>query len=132
MKKELMLEAIDKRRILTTAETARNEGLEAAMNAIQMSIMSGEMPLGEFIRTFVRLACNANTAKISISEEQLMTMFDIIGYKDFRVIGNVEDRGRKRLDDVEDTRLTWEKLSKMSEEERAMLSGCTIPRKPKE
>ena len=105
MKKELMLEAIDKRRIQTTAETARNEGLEAAMNAIQMSIMSGEMPLGEFIRTFVRLACNANTAKISISEEQLMAMFDIVGYKDFRVIGNVEDRGRKRQDDV-DTRLT--------------------------
>lgn len=132
MKKELMLEAIDKRRILTTAETARNDGVEAAMNAIQMSIMSGEMPLGEFIRTFVRLACNANTAKISISEEQLMTMFDIIGYKDFRVIGNVEDRGRKRLDDVEDTRLTWKRLERMSEEERAMLSGCTIPRKPKE
>lgn len=132
MKKELMLEAIDKRRILTTAETARNEGVEAAMNAIQMSIMSGEMPLGEFIRTFVRLACNANTAKISISEEQLMTMFDIIGYKDFRVIGNVEDRGRKRLDDVEDTRLTWAKLSKMSEEERMMLSGSAMPRKPKE
>ena len=131
MKKELMVEAIDKRRILTTAETARNEGLEVAMNAIQMSLMSGEMPLGEFIRTFVRLACNANTAKISISEEQLMTMFDIIGYKDFRVIGNVEDRGRKRLD-VEDTRLTWERLERMSEEERAMLSGCTIPRKPKE
>lgn len=131
MRKELMLEAIDKRRILTTAETARNEGIEAAMNAIQMSIMSGEMPLGEFIRTFVRLACNANTAKISISEEQLMTMFDIIGYKDFRVIGNVEDRGRKRLD-VEDTRLTWERLERMSEEERMMLSGCTIPRKPKE
>lgn len=131
MKKELMLEAIDKRRILTTAETARNDGIEAAMNAIQMSIMSGEMPLGEFIRTFVRLACNANTAKISISEEQLMAMFDIIGYKDFRVIGNVEDRGRKRLD-VEDTRLTWERLERMSEEERAMLSGCTIPRKPKD
>lgn len=131
MKKELMLEAIDKRRILTTSETARNEGLEGAMNAIQMSIMSGEMPLGEFIRTFVRLACNANTAKISISEEQLMTMFDIIGYKDFRVVGNVEDRGRKRLD-VEDTRLTWAKLSNMSEEERAMLSGCAMPRKPKD
>lgn len=130
MKKELMLEAIDKRRIQTTAETARNEGIEAAMNAIQMSIMSGEMPLGEFIRTFVRLACNANTAKISITEEQLMMMFDIVGYKDFRVIGNVEDRGRKRLD-VEDTRLTWERLSKMSDEERAML-GCTIPRKAKE
>ena len=131
MKKELVLEAIDKRRILTTAETARNEGVEAAMNAIQMSIMSGEMPLGEFIRTFVRLACNANTAKISITEEQLMAMFDVVGYKDFRVIGNVEDRGRKRLD-VEDTRLTWERLERMSEEERAMLSGCTIPRKPKE
>ena len=131
MKKELMLEAIDKRRIQTTAETARNEGLEAAMNAIQMSIMSGEMPLGEFIRTFVRLAINANTAKISISEEQLMAMFDIVGYKDFRVIGNVEDRGRKRQDDV-DTRLTWERLERMSEEERAMLSGCTIPRKPKD
>lgn len=131
MKKELMLEAIDKRRILTTSETARNEGMEAAMNAIQISIMSGEMPLGEFIRTFVRLACNANTAKISITEEQLMSMFDVVGYKDFRVVGNVEDRGRKRLD-VEDTRLTWEKLEKMSEEERAMLSGCTIPRKPKE
>lgn len=131
MKKELMLEAIDKRRILTTAETARNEGMESAMNAIQMSIMSGEMPLGEFIRTFVRLACNANTAKISITEEQLMAMFDIVGYKDFRVIGNVEDRGRKRQDDV-DTRLTWERLERMSEEERAKLSGCTIPRKPKE
>ena len=131
MKKELMLEAIGKRRILTTAETARNDGVEAAMNAIQMSVMSGEMPLGEFIRTFVRLACNANTAKISISEEQLMTMFDIIGYKDFRVIGNVEDRGRKRLD-VEDTRLTWERLKRMSDEERAMSSGCTIPRKPKD
>lgn len=131
MKKELMLEAIDKRRILTTAETARNEGMESAMNAIQMSIMSGEMPLGEFIRTFVRLACNANTAKISITEEQLMAMFDIVGYKDFRVIGNVEDRGRKRQDDV-DTRLTWERLERMSEEERAMLSGCTIPRKPKD
>ena len=131
MKKELMLEAIDRRRILTTAETARNEGIEAAMNAIQMSVMSGEMPLGEFIKTFVRLACNANTAKISISEEQLMAMFDIVGYKDFRVIGNVEDRGRKRQDDV-DTRLTWERLERMSEEERAMLSGCTIPRKPKE
>ena len=131
MKKELMLEAIDKRRILTTSETARNEGMEAAMNAIQISIMSGEMPLGEFIRTFVRLACNANTAKISITEEQLMSMFDVVGYKDFRVVGNVEDRGRKRLD-VEDTRLTWERLERMSEEERAMLSGCTIPRKPKE
>lgn len=131
MKKELMLEAIDRRRILTTAETARNEGLEAAMNAIQMSIMSGEMPLGEFIRTFVRLAINANTAKISISEEQLMAMFDIVGYKDFRVIGNVEDRGRKRQD-IEDTRLTWERLERMSEEERAMLSGCAMPRKPKE
>ena len=131
MKKELMLEAIDKRRIQTTAETARNEGIEAAMNAIQFAIMSGEMPLGEFIRTFVRLACNANTAKISISEEQLMAMFDIIGYKDFRVIGNVEDRGRKRLD-IEDTRLTWERLERMSDEERAMLSGCTIPRKAKE
>ena len=126
-----MLEAIDKRRILTTAETARNEGLEAAMNAIQMSIMSGEMPLGEFIRTFVRLACNANTAKISTTEEQLMAVFDIIGYKDFRVIGNVEDRGRKRLD-IEDTRLTWERLERMSEEERMKLSGCTIPRKPKD
>lgn len=131
MEKELMLEAIDRRRIQSTSETARNEGLEAAMNAIQMSIMSGEMPLGEFIRTFVRLACNANTAKISITEEQLMMMFDIVGYKDFRVIGNVEDRGRKKLD-VEDTRLTWERLERMSEEERAMLSGCTIPRKPKE
>lgn len=131
MKKELMLEAIDKRRILTTAETARNDGVEAAMNAIQMSIMSGEMPLGEFIRTFVRLACNANMAKISITEEQLMAMFDIVGYKDFRVIGNVEDRGRKRLD-VEDTRLTWERLERMSEEERAMLSGCAILKKPKD
>ena len=131
MKKELMLEAIDRRRILTTSETARNEGLEVAMNAIQMSIMSGEMPLGEFIRTFVRLAINANTAKISISEEQLMAMFDIVGYKDFRVIGNVEDRGRKRMD-AEDTRLTWDRLERMSEEERAMLSGCTIPRKAKE
>ena len=131
MKKELMLEAIDRRRILTTAETAKNEGIEAAMNAIQMSIMSGEMPLGEFIRTFVRLAINANTAKISISEEQLMAMFDIVGYKDFRVIGNVEDRGRKRQDDV-DTRLTWERLERMSEEERMKLSGCTIPRKSKE
>lgn len=131
MKKELMLEAIDKRRILTTSETARNEGLEAAMNAIQIAIMSGEMPLGEFIKTFVRLACNANTAKICITEEQLMSMFDVVGYKDFRVIGNVEDRGRKRMD-VEDTRLTWERLERMSEEERAMLSGCTIPRKPKE
>ena len=89
------------------------------------------MPLGEFICTFVRLAINANTAKISISEEQLMAMFDIIGYKDFRVIGNVEDRGRKRLD-IEDTRLTWERLERMSEEERAMLSGCAMPRKPKE
>lgn len=131
MNKELMLEAIDRRRIQSTSEIARTRGLEAAMNAIQMSIMSGEMPLGEFIRTFVRLACNANTAKISISEEQLMTMFDIIGYKDFRVIGNVEDRGRKRLN-IEDTRLTWERLERMSEEERAKLSGCTIPRMPKE
>ena len=126
-----MLEAIDKRRILTTAETARNEGMEVAMNAIQMSIMSGEMPLGEFIRTFVRLACNANTTKISITEEQLQMMFDIVGYKDFRVVGNVEDRGRKRQD-FEDTRLTWAKLSKMSEEERMMLSGSAMPRKPKE
>lgn len=132
MQKELMLEAIDRRRIQSTSETARIGGLEQAMNAIQISIMSGEMPLGEFIRTFVRLACNATTTKISITEEQLMMMFDVVGYKDFRVIGNVEDRGRKRLEDVEDTRLTWEKLSKMSEEERAMLSGCTIPRKPKE
>lgn len=131
MQKELMLEAIDRRRIQSTSETARNEGLEAAMNAIQISIMSGEMPLGEFIRTFVRLACNANTTKISITEEQLMMMFDIVGYKDFRVIGNVEDRGRKRQDDV-DTRLTWDRLERMSEEERAMLSGCTIPRKAKE
>lgn len=132
MNKELMLEAIDKRRILTTAETARNEGVEAAMNAIQMSIMSGEMPLGEFIKTFVRLAYNANTTKISITEEQLMMMFDVVGYKDFRVIGNVEDRGRKRLEDVEDTRLTWERLERMTDEERAMLSGCTVPRKPKD
>ena len=124
MEKELIIRAIDVRRVETTAMTAKMKGLEAAMNAIQMSIMSGEMPLGEFIRTFVRLACNANTAKISITEEQLMAMFDIVGYKDFRVVGNVEDRGRKRLD-VEDTRLTWEKLEKMSEEERAMLSGCT-------
>ena len=129
MKKELMLEAIDKRRIQTTAETARNDGVEAAMNAIQFAIMSGEMPLGEFIRTFVRLACNATTTKISITEEQLMMMFDIVGYKDFRVIGNVEDRGRKRLEDVEDTRLTWERLERMSDEERAMLSGSLVPRK---
>lgn len=132
MQKELMLEAIDRRRIQSTSETARMGGLEQAMNAIQISIMSGEMPLGEFIRTFVRLACNANTTKISITEEQLMMMFDVVGYKDFRVIGNVEDRGRKRLEDVEDTRLTWERLEKMTNEERAMLSGCTVPRKPKD
>lgn len=132
MKKELMLEAIDRRRIQSTSEIARTRGLEEAMNAIQMSIMSGEMPLGEFIRTFVRLACNANTTKISITEEQLQMMFDVVGYKDFRVIGNVEDRGRKRLDDVEDTRLTWERLERMSEEERMMLSGSAMPRKPKE
>lgn len=126
MEKELIIRAIDSRRVETTAMTAKMKGLEAAMNAIQMSIMSGDMPLGDFIGTFVRLAVKATTDRVVITPEQLMSLFSIVGMKDFTIVGRNEGRGRKGLTEESTTdRMTWDRLFSMDSEEFEKMTGMS-------
>ena len=121
MEKELMMEALDNRRVTSIAETAKSSGLEKAVNAIQLAIMSGEMPLGEFIRTFVKLAVKANNPKISVTVDQIKSFFDIIGYRDYEIVGNAEPRGRRSEDSKE--LLTWKGVMQMTDDEIAQMTG---------
>lgn len=126
MEKELIIRAIDTRRVETTAMTAKMKGLEAAMNAIQMSIMSGDLPLGEFIGTFVRLSVKASTERVVITPEQLMMFFSIIGIKDYTIVGKNEPRGRKGLtEDAATDRMTWDRLFSMDPEEFEKMTGMS-------
>lgn len=112
--------------ICTLAET---KTMEEVVMAFWMK-MAGEegMNMRDIFRVLVKLAVTKSAPKISITEEQLIAMFNIVGFRDFRVIGNAEVRGRKS--NME--RLTWERIAEMSDEERAMLSGSAVPRKPKD
>ena len=126
MEKELIIRAVDVRRVETTAVTAKAKGLEAAVNDITMAIMKGDMPLGDFIGTFVRLSVKASTERVVITPEQLMSLFSIIGMKDFTIVGRNEARGRKGLtEDANTDRMTWEKLFSMDPEEFEKMTGMS-------
>lgn len=126
MEKELIIRAIDVRRVETTAMTAKTMGLERAVNDLMMAIMKGDMPLGEFIGTFVRLSVKASTERVVITPEQLMMFFSIIGVKDYTIVGKNEPRGRKGLTEESTTdRMTWERLFSMDSEEFEKMTGMS-------
>ena len=126
MEKELIIRAVDVRRVETTAVTAKTMGLERAVNDLMMAIMKGDMPLGDFIGTFVRLSVKASTERVVITPEQLMSLFSIIGMKDFTIVGRNEARGRKGLtEDANTDRMTWEKLFSMDPEEFEKMTGMS-------
>lgn len=126
MEKELIIRAIDVRRVETTAVTAKTMGLETAVNNLMMAIMKGDMPLGDFIGTFVRLSVKASTERVVITPEQLMSLFSIIGMKDFTIVGRNEARGRKGLtEDANTDRMTWERLFSMDPEEFEKMTGMS-------
>lgn len=126
MEKELIIRAIDTRRVETTAMTAKAKGLEAAVNDITMAIMKGDMPLGDFIGTFVRLSVKASTDRLVITPEQLMSLFSIVGMKDFTIVGRNEARGRKGLTEESTTdRMTWDRLFSMDSEEFLRMTGMS-------
>ena len=126
MEKELIIRAVDVRRVETTAVTAKTMGLETAVNNLMMAIMKGDMPLGDFIGTFVRLSVKASTERVVITPEQLMSLFSIIGMKDFTIVGRNEARGRKGLtEDANTDRMTWEKLFSMDPEEFEKMTGMS-------
>ena len=126
MEKELIIRAIDVRRVETTAMTAKTMGLERAVNDLMMAIMKGDMPLGDFIGTFVRLSVKASTERVMITPEQLMSLFSIIGMKDFTIVGRNEARGRKGLTEESTTdRMTWDRLFSMDPEEFEKMTGMS-------
>lgn len=126
MEKELIIRAIDVRRVETTAMTAKTMGLERAVNNLMMAIMKGDMPLGDFIGTFVRLSVKASTERVVITPEQLMSLFSIIGMKDFTIVGRNEARGRKGLTEEANTdRMTWDRLFSMDPEEFEKMTGMS-------
>ena len=126
MEKELIIRAVDVRRVETTAVTAKTMGLETAVNNLMMAIMKGDMPLGDFIGTFVRLSVKASTERVVITPEQLMSLFSIIGMKDFTIVGRNEARGRKGLtEDAATDRMTWERLFSMDSEEFEKMTGMS-------
>ena len=126
MEKELIIRAIDVRRVETTAVTAKTMGLERAVNDLMMAIMKGDMPLGDFIGTFVRLSVKASTERVVITPEQLMSLFSIIGMKDFTIVGRNEARGRKGLTEEANTdRMTWDRLFSMGPEEFEKMTGMS-------
>lgn len=126
MEKELIIRAIDTRRVETTAVTAKTMGLERAVNDLMMAIMKGDMPLGDFIGTFVRLSVKASTERVVITPEQLMSLFSIIGMKDFTIVGRNEARGRKGLtEDANTDRMTWDRLFSMDSEEFEKMTGMS-------
>lgn len=126
MEKELIIRAVDVRRVETTAVTAKTMGLERAVNDLMMAIMKGDMPLGDFIGTFVRLSVKASTERIVITPEQLMSLFSIIGMKDFTIVGRNEARGRKGLTEEANTdRMTWDRLFSMDSEEFEKMTGMS-------
>ena len=126
MEKELIIRAVDVRRVETTAVTAKTMGLETAVNNLMMAIMKGDMPLGDFIGTFVRLSVKASTERVVITPEQLMSLFSIIGMKDFTIVGRNEARGRKGLtEDANTDRMTWERLFSMDPEEFEKMTGMS-------
>lgn len=126
MEKELIIRAIDVRRVETTAVTAKTMGLERAVNDLMMAIMKGDMPLGDFIGTFVRLSVKASTERVVITPEQLMSLFSIIGMKDFTIVGRNEARGRKGLTEEANTdRITWDRLFSMDPEEFEKMTGMS-------
>lgn len=126
MEKELIIRAVDVRRVETTAVTAKTMGLERAVNDLMMAIMKGDMPLGDFIGTFVRLSVKASTERVVITPEQLMSLFSIIGMKDFTIVGRNEARGRKGLTEEANTdRMTWERLFSMDPEEFEKMTGMS-------
>lgn len=126
MEKELIIRAIDVRRVETTAMTAKTMGLETAVNNLMMAIMKGDMPLGDFIGTFVRLSVKASTERVVITPEQLMSLFNIVGMKDFTIVGRNEARGRKGLTEEANTdRMTWERLFSMDPEEFEKMTGMS-------
>lgn len=126
MEKELIIRAVDVRRVETTAVTAKTMGLERAVNDLMMAIMKGDMPLGDFIGTFVRLSVKASTERVVITPEQLMSLFSIIGMKDFTIVGRNEARGRKGLTEESTTdRMTWDRLFSMDSEEFEKMTGMS-------
>lgn len=126
MEKELIIRAVDVRRVETTAVTAKTMGLERAVNDLMMAIMKGDMPLGDFIGTFVRLSVKASTERVVITPEQLMSLFSIIGMKDFTIVGRNEARGRKGLTEEANTdRMTWDRLFSMDSEEFEKMTGMS-------
>ena len=126
MEKELIIRAVDVRRVETTAVTAKTMGLETAVNNLMMAIMKGDMPLGDFIGTFVRLSVKASTERVVITPEQLMSLFSIIGMKDFTIVGRNEASGRKwQTKDANTDRMTWEKLFSMDPEEFEKMTGMS-------
>ena len=126
MEKELIIRAVDVRRVETTAVTAKTMGLERAVNDLMMAIMKGDMPLGDFIGTFVRLAVKATTDRVVITPEQLMSLFSIVGMKDFTIVGRNEARGRKGLTEESTTdRMTWDRLFSMDSEEFEKMTGMS-------
>ena len=126
MEKELIIRAVDVRRVETTAVTAKTMGLETAVNNLMMAIMKGDMPLGDFIGTFVRLSVKASTERVVITPEQLMSLFSIIGMKDFTIVGRNEARGRKGLTEESTTdRMTWDRLFSMDPEEFEKRTGMS-------
>lgn len=125
MDKDLMFEAVDIRRVQTAAADAKMGGMDRAVENIMRSIMGGQMPLGEFIRTFVKVAVKSETTKMNITVEQLHSFFDIVGYRDYQIIGTGESRGGKRGQDED--KLTWERLMAMPDEEFRKVTGCERP-----
>lgn len=119
---ELLMTSADNRLATEVAEDAKANGLEAAAKNLSNQIFCGNLSIMGLSGSFVRLAIKSATPKMKMTLEQLQAFFDIIGYRDFQLVGKAETRGGNRGND-KDEKLTWDRIFSMNEKDFKATTG---------
>lgn len=119
---ELLMTSADNRLATEVAEDAKANGLEAAASNLFTQMASGKIPPIAIFSTLIRLAIKNETPKVKMTLEQLQAFFDIIGYRDFQLVGKAETRGGNRGND-KDGKLTWDRVFSMNEKDFKATTG---------
>ena len=119
---ELLMTSADNRLATEVAEDAKANGLEAAASNLFTQMASGKIPPIAIFSTLIRLAIKNEAPKVRMTLEQLQAFFDIIGYRDFQLVGKAETRGGNRGND-KDGKLTWDRIFSMNEKDFKATTG---------
>lgn len=120
-KKDIELTSFDFRLISDIYKVAGQEGFQAAYEKMMQWMLMGRFQMEQLLQSYVRIACQNKVNKIDVTLEQVMSLFNIKGYRDFQVLGNEEARGRTA--DGERDRLTWDKVFSMNEADFRKVTG---------